>query len=57
MKTIYVYENWLSDTPSLIGRLYVDSGRDNWGRIAKRCGLSHTDIEDKRPAFNACYEE
>ena len=27
MKTIYVYENWLSDTPSLIGRLYVDSVR------------------------------
>ena len=28
MKTIYVYENWLSDTPSLIGRLYVDTGKD-----------------------------
>lgn len=24
---IYVYENWLSDTPSLIGTLYVDGGR------------------------------
>ncbi len=22
---IYVYENWKSDTPSLIGTLYVDS--------------------------------
>lgn len=31
--------------------------RDNWERIAKQCGLSRTDIEDKRPAFNACYEE
>ena len=30
--------------------------RDNWERIAKQCGLSRTDIEDKRPAFNACYE-
>lgn len=27
MKTIYVYENWLSEAPSLIGRLYVDSIR------------------------------
>ena len=27
MKTIYVYENWLSDTPSLIGKLYVDTVR------------------------------
>ena len=24
MKTIYVYENWISDTPSLIGKLYID---------------------------------
>ena len=24
MKIIYVYENWLSDEPSLIGKLYVD---------------------------------
>ena len=24
---IYVYENWKSDTPSLIGTLYVDGGR------------------------------
>ena len=31
--------------------------RDNWERIAKQCGLSRIDIEDKRPAFNACYEE
>ena len=27
MKTIYVYENWLSKTPSLIGRLFVDTAR------------------------------
>ena len=27
MKTIFVYENWLSETPMLIGRLYVDSVR------------------------------
>ena len=27
MKIIYVYENWLSDEPSLIGKLYVDVGR------------------------------
>ena len=27
MKTIYVYENWLSEEPSLIGRLYVDMVR------------------------------
>lgn len=27
MKTIYVYENWLSEAPSLIGRLYVDTIR------------------------------
>ena len=27
MNTIYVYENWLSETPSLIGRLYVESVR------------------------------
>ena len=30
--------------------------RDNWERIAKQCGLNRSDIEDKRPAFNACYE-
>ena len=24
---IYVYENWKSDTPSLLGTLYVDGGR------------------------------
>lgn len=24
---IYVYENWKSDAPSLIGTLYVDGGR------------------------------
>ncbi len=24
---IYVYENWKSDTPSLIGTLFVDGGR------------------------------
>lgn len=24
---IYVYENWKSDNPSLIGTLYVDGGR------------------------------
>ena len=24
---IYVYENWKTDTPSLIGTLYVDGGR------------------------------
>ena len=27
MKTIYVYENWLYDEPSLIGKLYVDTVR------------------------------
>ena len=27
MKTIFVYENWLSEVPTLIGRLYVDSVR------------------------------
>lgn len=27
MKTIYVYENWLSEKSSLIGRLYVDTVR------------------------------
>lgn len=27
MKTIFVYENWLSETPTLIGRLYVDTVR------------------------------
>ena len=27
MKTIFVYENWLSDNPSLLGRLYVDTVR------------------------------
>ena len=27
MKTIYVYENWLSETPSLIGKLYIDTVR------------------------------
>lgn len=27
MKTIFVYENWLSDKPSLLGRLYVDTVR------------------------------
>ena len=26
---IYVYENWKSDTPSLIGTLYVEGGRGN----------------------------
>ena len=30
--------------------------RDNWENIAKKCGLSRTDIEDKRPAFNVCYD-
>ena len=30
--------------------------RDNWERIAKQCGLSRTDIEDKRPAFSICYK-
>lgn len=29
--------------------------RDNWERLAKQYGLNRTDIEDKRPAFNACY--
>ena len=27
MKTIYVYENWLSEEPSLLGKLYVDTVR------------------------------
>lgn len=27
MKTIYVYENWLSEKPSLLGKLYVDTIR------------------------------
>ena len=27
LKEIYVYENWKSDTPSLIGTLYVDGGK------------------------------
>lgn len=27
INAIYVYENWKTDTPSLIGTLYVDSGR------------------------------
>ena len=27
MKTIYVYENWLKETPTLIGRLYVETVR------------------------------
>ncbi len=27
MKTIYVYENWLSETPSLIGKLYIETVR------------------------------
>ena len=30
--------------------------RDNWESIAKQYGLSRTDIEDKRPAFNECYK-
>ena len=29
--------------------------RDNWERLAKQYGLSRTDIEDKRPAFEICY--
>lgn len=31
MKTIFVYENWLSDNPSLLGRLYVDTVRGGEG--------------------------
>lgn len=27
MKTIYVYENWLSEKPSLLGKLYVETVR------------------------------
>ena len=26
-KTIYVYENWSSETPIKLGMLYVDQGR------------------------------
>lgn len=30
--------------------------RDNWERLAKKCGLNHSDIEDMRPAFGICYD-
>ena len=30
--------------------------RDNWEKLAVKCGISHGKIEDMRPAFSACYE-
>ena len=30
--------------------------RDNWERLAKEYGLSRGQIENMRPAFNACYD-
>ena len=30
--------------------------RDNWERIAARYALTRRQIEEMRPAFNACYE-
>ena len=30
--------------------------RENWEAIAKEYHLTHTQIEDMRPAFSACYE-
>lgn len=36
---IYVYENWKSDTPSLIGTLYVDGGK---GNLSKECVITNS---------------
>ena len=30
--------------------------KDNWERLAECHGLTHRQIEEMRPAFNACYE-
>ena len=31
--------------------------RENWERLAKEYGLSHSQIEYMRPAFGECYRE
>jgi serine/threonine-protein kinase HipA len=30
--------------------------RENWENVAKKCGLSRSQVEDMRPAFGECYK-
>ena len=54
-ETAHYYGIQITDAEQLSGEI-LTIVRDNWERIAKQCGLSRADIEDKRPAFGACYE-
>lgn len=56
IETAHYYDIKKTDARAMAEEILV-TVRDNWAKIAKQCGLSRTDIEDKRPAFNACYEE
>lgn len=45
MKTIFVYENWLAESPSLIGRLYID-----FVRGAEVCSFEYDNTWLSNPA-------
>lgn len=55
IETAHYYGIKKDDAEQMVGEILA-TVRDNWEQIAKQCGLSRTDIEDKRPAFSACYE-
>lgn len=54
---IYVYENWKSDTPSLIGTLYADGGIKyddhlrNHGFVLAKTGWSLSPLYDVNPSI------
>lgn len=53
IETSHYYEITNNDAKTIADEM-ITTVRENWERIAKSCGLSRADIEDKRPAFSIC---
>jgi serine/threonine-protein kinase HipA len=54
IETAHFYGIKEADAKRMVEEI-LSTVRDNWERLAKQYGLSRTDIEDKRPAFEICY--
>ena len=53
IETAHYYGIKKEDAERMVSEITI-TVRDNWERIAKQCGLTRAEIENKKPAFSIC---
>lgn len=53
IETAHYYGIKKEDAEKMVSEITI-TVRDNWERIAKQCGLTRAEIENKKPAFSIC---